>query len=102
MCPSIDPPLECALPEYFEHEETMDFVENNSSDFVVPHLFNTYTLSGLLWHTEEKVRTLSDELPWSHYTPALPPESLFEDTAHKSPSPTASSYVNFQIINYKK
>ena len=80
----------------------MDFDENDSPDFVVPHLFDTYTLSGLLWHTEEKVRTLIDELPWSHYTPTLPLESLFEDIAQKSPPPTVSSYVDFLIMNYKK
>jgi hypothetical protein len=100
-CPSIDHPLECTLRDYFEHGEVMDFVENDSSDFIVPCLYHTYTLSELLRHTQEKVRTLFDELSWSHCTPTLFPESPFENTVHRSPPPTISSYLDFQIINYK-
>jgi hypothetical protein len=70
----------------------------------LPCLFDKSTVSEILWHTEEKERHIFFEKSWSlsHFTPGLLSESLFEKTAHGSPPHNVSSYVDFQIINYKK
>jgi hypothetical protein len=94
-CETLEPwePIEC--PETHSTNLNLDWV---------PHLSREVHVTEPPWHTEEKERPHFVAHSWylPHYTTQNPPKSPFYKTVHRSPPPKVSSYVDFQIINYKK
>ena len=71
---------------------------------MVPHVSREEYITDTPWHSEENKEHYFLAHSWSlpHYTPQISSMSLFDETVYRSPPPTISSYVDCQIINYKK